>query len=142
MSNPSILLLDDDIELLNALGKFLRKRGYNVTATAWPTDAVEIIGKAGKNFDIVITDLRMPAISGFTLIRALRESHPEISVIMLSAFANRTIQQAALDFGAIACLEKPVDTQMLLNVIRNVGPSSQFQAGEQPDFQPIQCEVI
>ena len=121
MPNPSILLLDDDVEVLNALGRFLRKRGYAVTATAWPADAAELIGKTGYHFDVVITDLRMPAISGFTLMRALRESHPEIAVIMLSAFANQAVRRAAFDFGAIACLEKPVDSEMLLETISQAG---------------------
>ena len=117
MSKPSILLLDDDVEVLEALGKFLRKRGYDLTTTAWPTDAAKILGKTGKHFDVVITDIRMPAISGFTLMRALRESHPEVAVIVLSAFANSAICEAALDDGAIACLEKPVDTHLLLEAI-------------------------
>jgi DNA-binding NtrC family response regulator len=117
MPKPSILLLDDDAEVVAALGKFLRKRGYDVTTTAWPADAVEILGKADRSFDVVITDIRMPAISGFTLMRALREAHPGMAVIVISAFANSVICEAALDDGAIACLAKPVDTDLLLEVL-------------------------
>ena len=114
MTMPSILLIDDDVEILNALRRFLRKHGYNVTATAWPIDAVELLGKTDCHFDIVIIDLRMPSINGFTMMRALRESH---AIIMLTAFANPAVRRAAMDYGAIDCLEKPVDTRALLEAI-------------------------
>jgi len=120
MTSPTILLVDDDVEFLGALEKMLRKRGYKVTATAWPTDAVQKIGEGKEHFDIVISDIRMPAISGFTFIRALRESNPDIAVIVLSAFANSAVRESALNDGAIACLEKPVDMRLLFEAITRV----------------------
>lgn len=116
MSPHAILLLDDDLELLNALGKFLTKQGFAVTRMNSPVDAAEFIG-GPSHFDLVITDLRMPGINGFTMLSALRQTHPRIPVIVLTAFASPGTRAEALKRGAKACLEKPVDTKALLETI-------------------------
>jgi CheY-like chemotaxis protein len=124
MSKRSILLLDDDVEVLNALERFLRKRGYAVTATAWPTEAVSLIAERKGQFDVMITDLRMPVINGFMLTRAVREANPGMAVIMLSAFVSADNRNTAKELGAVACLEKPVNTAKLLSAIEHTVPES------------------
>jgi DNA-binding response OmpR family regulator len=117
MPNSTILLVDDDVELLKALKKFLRKQGYTVSTAAWPAEAAELMSGGTVPFDLLITDLRMPAISGFTFVRAFRATHPQIPVIVLTAFANPPTRAAVADLGAVACLEKPVDTNLLKETI-------------------------
>jgi DNA-binding NtrC family response regulator len=117
MPNSSILLVDDDVEILNALQKFLKKQRYTVTSTAWAAEAAELMSGGTAPFDLLITDLRMPAISGFTFLRAFRATHPRIPVIVLTAFANPPTRAAVAELGAVACLEKPVDTNLLKETI-------------------------
>jgi len=117
MSNPSILLVDDDVELLKALQKFLRRQGYTVITAAWPAEAAEMMRGESVPFDLLITDLRMPAVSGFTFLRAFHATHPQTPVIVLTAFANPPTRAAVADLGAIACLEKPVNTKLLKETI-------------------------
>jgi DNA-binding response OmpR family regulator len=117
MTNSTILLVDDDVEIITALQKFLKRQGYAVLSATWPAEAAELIREGTVPFDLLITDLRMPVISGFRFLRAFRATHPLVPVIVLTAFANPPTRAAVADLGAVACLEKPVDTKLLKETI-------------------------
>jgi DNA-binding NtrC family response regulator len=80
---------------------------------------VEILTRREKVIDLVITDLRMPFVNGVTLVYAIHEVFAELPVIVLTAFGSEDVKEECLRQGAVALLEKPLDTSELLAVIED-----------------------
>ncbi len=118
--NRHILIVDDDERMLRALNKVLTGFGATVTATKWAGDAIDILTRREKKIDLVITDLRMPAVSGMTLVFAIHEIFPGLPVIVFTAFGNPELKLECFRQGAAAFLEKPLDTAQLLGAIEIV----------------------
>ena len=117
--NKSILIVDDDQGMLRALDKVLTSEGAVVTSVDWGGDAVEILAQQ-KHIDLVITDLRMPLVSGISLLRAMRNSFSSIPIIVLTAFGSPEAKAACTELGAAVLLEKPLDSARLLAAIGEV----------------------
>ncbi len=115
--NKSVLIVDDDPGMLRALDKVLTGEGADVTGAAWGGDAIEILTARQKRIDLVITDLRMPILTGITVVYAIHEVFPGLPVIVLTAFGSANVKSECLRQGAVAFLEKPLDTPQLLTAI-------------------------
>jgi CheY-like chemotaxis protein len=111
LRNKSILVIDDDVSLLRALNKVLGCAGAKVTAADRGGEGIEILSKREKRFDLIITDLQMPYVNGLTIVSAVHEFFPTQPVVVLTAFANPEVRAACLGHGAVAFLEKPIDSQ-------------------------------
>lgn len=118
--NKHILIADDDESMLRALNKVLIGEGASVISTARGEDAVEILTRRENEIGLVITDLRMPHVSGLTLVHYIRQNFPQLPVIVLTAFGSPIVKNECEREGASAFLEKPVDTQQLLGTIKSV----------------------
>jgi DNA-binding NtrC family response regulator len=118
LSNKSVLVVDDDAAMLRALDKVLSGEGATVTRAAETAEAVDILTRREKNIDLVITDLRMPFVTGMTLIYAIHEIFPSLPVLVLTAFGSPELKTECLKQGAAAFLEKPLDTLRLLAAIQ------------------------
>jgi DNA-binding NtrC family response regulator len=117
--NKSILIVDDDIGMLRALEKVLTGEGAIVTSAARPGEAVETLSNRRKHIDLVITDLRMPLVTGEMLVDALHRNRPAVPVIVLTAFSSPDVKALCYEHGAVAVLEKPMDSTQLLAAIEN-----------------------
>jgi DNA-binding NtrC family response regulator len=117
--NKSVLVVDDDARMLGALDKVLTSEGMEVTSAAWAGDAIGILTEREKPIDLVITDLRMPFISGMTAVYAIHNILPKLPIIVLTAFGSPDVRAECFRQGAAAFLEKPLDTQKLLDAISN-----------------------
>jgi two-component system response regulator HydG len=124
--DKSVLIVDDDTTMLRALDKVLTGEGAVVTCADSAGDAVEIVTGRQKRIDLVITDLRMPLVTGITMIYAIREILPAMPVIVLTALGSPAIKAECLRLGAMAILEKPMDTPQLLTAINGVFESHEF----------------
>jgi len=125
LHNKSVLIIDDDPSMLRALGKVLTGEGAEVTRAAWAGEAIEILTARRKRIDLVITDLRMPGLTGMTVVYAIHEIFPALPVIVLTAFGSSDVRSECLRQGAVAFLEKPLDTPQLLTAIEGVFESQQ-----------------
>jgi DNA-binding NtrC family response regulator len=111
-----ILLIDDEINTLKVLSAILKQNGYEICTAR---TAEEGLDKAVKqDFDIIITDFKLPGMSGAGLLDALNEKEFRVPVVMLTAYG--TIEKAvdAMKRGAFNYLTKPVNTDELLTVVR------------------------
>lgn len=68
--------------------------------------------------DVVLTDLKLPDMSGVDVIRSMRETHPQIQIIALTSFRDEVVMQAAREAGAVDCLLKNVSIDVLAEAIR------------------------
>jgi DNA-binding NtrC family response regulator len=123
LRNKSILIVDDDAGMLRAVSKVLASEGADVTCAEWAGDAMEILTGLQKELDridLVITDLRMPFVTGLTLVYAIHKISPHLPVIVLTGLGGADIQDECVRQGAAAVLEKPLDTPRLLETIDKV----------------------
>jgi DNA-binding NtrC family response regulator len=118
--NKYILVVDDDEYMLRALDKTLSSEGAVVVSTQWAGDAIEILIKREKNMDLVITDLRMPFVTGMTLVYAIRLMFPSIPVVVLTAYGGPEMREECFRQGAAAFLEKNLNPPQLLMEIEKV----------------------
>jgi len=117
LRNKSVLVVDDDPGMLRAMMKVLVKEGMHVTGLSDPTAVVTTLAEAEPQFDLVITDLRMPAFSGRGVL-ALASALPKLPVIIITAFGGPQVEAQALQLGAFAFLEKPVAAAELVDVVK------------------------
>ena len=117
MTRGNILLVDDDPGFLTALTKTLTKRGYALTTAPDAACAVEEMADRKQKFDLVITDLSMPKISGFTVLSAVKAVLPSVEVIVITAFGDEETQEKALREGAFAFVHKPLNPEEFLSLI-------------------------
>ena len=118
MSSGSILLVDDETKILNALGRALRDDGHDVVATASAREAQRLLGQ--RLFDVLVVDNMMPEMTGLELIRELVAStSPAERPQILMMTAHATIESAieAMKLGALDYLQKPFEIDELLVVV-------------------------
>lgn len=120
LSDKSILVVDDDVRWLRALEKVLTGEGAAVTPAQWAGDVLDFLTARKIRYDLLITDLRMPFVSGLTVVYSVRKMFPDLPIIVLTAFASPEVKSECLRMGAAAFLEKPLDTAALMEVIEGV----------------------
>jgi CheY-like chemotaxis protein len=120
LAKKSILVVDDDLAMLRALEKVLKSEGAAVTCAAWGGDAIEILTRRKKSIDLVITDLRMPFVSGMTVVYGINQIFPALPIIVLTAFGTPHLEEECRKQGAAALFEKPLNTPQLLAAIESV----------------------
>jgi len=114
MASRTILLVDDDIELLTALSKLLGHFGYVVAGASNSEVAMNYVAHARNRFDAIVTDLAMPGIDGVTFMTAAKKEFPDVPVIVITGHTDRSTAGEVLRLGAFAYLAKPLDTQHLI----------------------------
>ncbi|MGD0775938.1 MAG: sigma-54 dependent transcriptional regulator [Candidatus Solibacter sp.] len=115
MSKKRILVVDDDESLRWVTRAQLQQSGYEVNAATDGNQALENIRQAPP--DLVITDLQMPGMSGLELLKKIRADHPEIIVIMVTAFGTVENAVVAMKAGAYDYITKPVNMEELRLIV-------------------------
>jgi len=110
-----ILLLDDNSLGLSARRSVLEELGHKVSTCGVPHDALELCGK--QRFDIVVTDYKMPKMTGTEFISKLRKQHPNIPVILISGFTD-TLGLNEANTGADVVIQK--SSNEVSHLIRSV----------------------
>jgi len=105
MITEKILVVDDESTICDSVKKILSRKGYEVEKTLNATDAIEKI-KKGK-FDILITDLMMPQVSGMELLELVKKYYPEIDVLVITGYATIDSAVQATKLGALDYIQKP-----------------------------------
>lgn len=120
LEKKSVLVVDDDERMLRALDKVLTNEGASVTCSNWAAGAVKLLAEKKPGIDLVIIDLIMPAMSGLTAIFSIHSRFPRLPIIVLTAFGSPEVKAECFNQGAVAFLEKPLDSRILVNAVRGV----------------------
>jgi DNA-binding response OmpR family regulator len=112
-----VLLVDDERDFLDIMAERIRVRGMDVTATTSAEDAVKMVENG--SYDVVILDLMMPAMDGFKALKLLRNTRPEVQIILLSGDVPQEKCIEAIKLGALDVIEKPADLNLLIKRIKN-----------------------
>jgi DNA-binding NtrC family response regulator len=113
---PSILIVDDDRGQRSLLETFLHGEGYRTRSAASGEAALEMLRT--ESFTMMISDVRMPGISGIETLRRVRQTHPTLPVLLVTAFADIRSAVAAMRDGAVNYLAKPIDLDELIATVR------------------------
>src|SRR2546422_9558436 len=117
MPAEKILVVDDEQSMTQFLGIVLRKEGYQVTAVNNGRDALERV--KAENFDIVITDIKMPGMDGIQLLHGIKKHDPSLPVVIMTAYASQQSAIDAVNLGAFQYLIKNAKNDEIKLVVRN-----------------------
>ena len=115
-----ILLVEDDVISRADFAETLRGQGYEVLEAGGGACAIDLLRQHASHIDLVITDMVLPGVNGFTLVKTIQEWWPNVPVIMVSAYLSKGAGRAILG-NKIDVLEKPVRSSDLVECVqRNV----------------------
>jgi len=118
--NERILLVDDEEGMVETIRLLLERLGYAVTDRAGSVEALKEFRNNPKAYDLVITDMTMPHMTGDQLAKEILGLRPDIPVILCTGFSERINNQVAKDIGIRELLIKPIMLGKLANTIRQV----------------------
>lgn len=115
MSQPKVLVVEDDVSLREALSDTLQLAGYAVSSAANGAKALEMM--ENEYIDVVVSDVQMGPMDGSELLRIIKQKNPQMPVILMTAYG--TIQKAveAMHAGAADYIVKPFEIDALVNII-------------------------
>ncbi len=116
----SILFVDDEAPIVELNIVLLESLGYKVTGVECSVKALELFTKNPDQFDLVITDLTMPKLSGDHLARKLLKIKPDIPIILCTGFSATSNEKDAEEIGILAFIRKPILRREIAETIRNV----------------------
>jgi DNA-binding response OmpR family regulator len=99
--------VDDEDALVFLVTRYLRKRGFRVAGFSDPAAAAAEFAARSQQYDVVVTDLAMPGMSGFELARTVRAARTDVPIIMMSGFVRPEDRDAAVASGVTDILLKP-----------------------------------
>jgi DNA-binding NtrC family response regulator len=113
---PRILIVDDDAGQRSLLDSFLKSQGFDTVPVASGERALEVLRES--DFKMMISDVRMPGISGLETLRRARQQHAVLPVLLVTAYADIRDAVGAMRDGAVNYLAKPIDLDELLASVR------------------------
>src|SRR5213594_2284280 len=122
---PKILVVEDDPDIRKILEIFLTERRFHVKVTDGAPAALEMLDQ--EPIDVILSDVRMPEMSGLELLRHLKERDPDIQLVLMSAYSSVKDAVEAIQLGAADYVEKPIDFRRLERVLHTVLEKRQLQ---------------
>ncbi|MFO0878408.1 MAG: sigma 54-interacting transcriptional regulator [Gemmataceae bacterium] len=111
-----VLVIDDDRNLAKAIEESLERVGYHCTVATSGTEGARLIEQ--DDWDVILTDLKMPDLDGLAILRKARENNPEAEVVMITGFGDVKTAVEAIKQGAANYLTKPVDIAELRAIVQ------------------------
>jgi len=115
MKTIRVLVIDDEQIVLDSVRKILKEKDYEVDASLGGRQGID--WAITKQYDVVLTDIRMPDIGGMRVLRDIKRAKPSLPVVMITGYA--TVQSAvqAMKLGAMDYLEKPFTPEKIIEVV-------------------------
>lgn len=135
-----ILLAEDDDEMRQMLALSMRRAGYVVHENAGGIELLDLLaaivtGETLPDFDLVVSDIRMPVVTGLEMLEGMRSRKTfGKPIILITAFGDEQTKREASRFGAAAVLDKPFEISQLLSVMRMTLMSATAENVEVPDY--------
>ena len=119
-SQKHILIVEDELHLAIGIKYNLEAEGYRVSTTGDAPSALKLITDPGQQIDLVILDVMLPGMSGYTLCQTLRDSGSELPILILSARTLAEDRTRGFDVGANQYMTKPFELDELLSRVKNL----------------------
>jgi DNA-binding response OmpR family regulator len=121
MARLRVLFVDDEEELVGTVVERLAFRGIEATGALSGAEALRLIGE--QDFDVVVLDVKMPGLSGFDVLRTVRQERPGLSVVFLTGHGAEEDAREGLRMGAFDYLVKPINIDALVQILRRAAQS-------------------
>ena len=115
-----ILLIDDEKDLVDIGCRMLEYLGYDVTGVVGSTEALKIFQRHPQRFDLVVTDMNMPVLTGDRLAQEIHRIHAEIPILLCTGFSDRVDQKRVQAAGVRKIVMKPLAMNILAEAVREV----------------------
>jgi len=125
-SSKRILVVDDSQDLTHVIADFLSMHGYQVLTAHDGYAALECMGS--QPIGIVVSDIHMPRMDGFTLMGDIRTRYPQVPIVLITGFSVSEAKKMAFERGANAFVAKPFKLKDLKNVIESVSEEVPYTA--------------
>jgi len=134
----SILVVDDESLMRNLVYKILDQGNYKVQLAASVDEALEALSQ--KEFQLVIADIKMPERNGLELLKRVKEDHPQVGVVMMTAYGDTYSAREVLHAGAEEYIAKPFKSKQLTSAVERAYQRvlSNLQRG---DDGPVEAET-
>ncbi len=119
-NNETVLLVDDESVITDVLGGLLIEYGYKVVPSNHPDEALKQFEQSPDRFDIVITDMSMPEMTGFDMSMEILKLKPEQKIVLCTGFSDNLNATKALNAGISGFMQKPMDINALLKTLHDV----------------------
>jgi len=129
-----IIVVDDHFEMLEFLRSMLELADHDYEVLAVPSAEESMLELRRSHFDLLITDVRLPGMSGFDLVRRMRKIGRDIPVIMITAYSSPQGKKEAADLGVYRYFRKPLDTDEVLTAVNNALYGAEKTAPAQPSI--------
>ena len=126
-STAHILIIDDDEEMRSLLKEVLEEEGFETECASNGSEALRDIAK--QPFDLIVTDIEMPGLTGLDILPEMKKLRPEASIIVMTSFANKEVHRRSLEKGASGYLEKPIHIKKLKALIHEMLSAKQGMKG-------------
>jgi len=129
-AKPCILIVDDEADFLFSASVALRQAGYEVVKASDGVEALSIIRefrRAGKRIDLLLTDLRMPSLSGLELLKGMEELQVDIPVIAMTGDCDDALLEDLAREGCTEFMEKPFEPHDLVKRVKKVLESFAYE---------------
>jgi len=117
MSDPKIVIVDDEVEFVETVVKRFRHRNLRVRSAHSGEEVLELLAEAPA--DVVLLDVKMPGMGGIQTLREIKSRYPLIEVILLTGHASVEVAIEGMELGAFDYLMKPVELEELLYKIQD-----------------------
>jgi two-component system, NtrC family, response regulator HydG len=114
---PRILVVDDEVGFRELCTDLLEEEGYDTESATHGREALEVLTKAPGSFHLVLSDINMPVMDGLQFLRAAKEAHPRLEVVLMTAYGGLQSALEALRFGAYDYITKPFTRDGLLAAV-------------------------
>ena len=122
MATPSILLVDDQRDIVRLLHSTLQTLGHELDIIDAPSGEEALLEASRRKIDLLVADYLLPGISGVELMHKIRRRNPELKVIFISGFQERKARNEMLSAGAVALFDKPIPLADFLDAVeRSLG---------------------
>ncbi|MBU1209475.1 MAG: response regulator [Proteobacteria bacterium] len=119
LRKKKILVIEDDAEMRSLLKDFIEEEeGYEADSVGDGSEAFRKLAK--EHFDLILTDIRMPGLSGMDILPGLKKLQPQSLIIVITAFGSEEVYRRALERGADAYLEKPIHLDELRKLMQKM----------------------
>jgi DNA-binding NtrC family response regulator len=135
-----ILIVDDDPGQRSLLNSFLKSQQFETVTANSGEQALELL--RGSKFDMMISDVRMPGLTGLETLRLARKEHATLPVLLVTAFTDVRDAVSAMRDGAVNYLAKPIDLDELLASVRNALGISKTEPPVGPPDKPLPEFVV
>ncbi len=120
MGQERVLLVDDEPSLLRMVREMIEKLGYRVETRNYPEDALELFREAPDRFDLILTDMTMPQMTGDRLAAEMLKIRGDIPIVLYTGFSEKIDDKRAGELGIRKLIEKPLEMNMLAKTFREV----------------------